>query len=90
MKKLKFFFVNFKNDWNAETPKIAKLIRNLAFNLMWIIPSGTGAMALVPQTARYVAPLFWKIIGITLFVCGIVAGYAGRQKVSPPDQNTNK
>ena len=69
-----------KEQWNAETPKIAKIIRNAAAIVTIVLPSAWGIVMAMPKMADIVSESTTKVVLYTTLISAIITGVAGMQK----------
>jgi len=62
------------SDWSAETPKIAKFIRNIAGTLTVVLPTAWGILT----ATGIMLPMFINnIMGYIILISAIITGIAG-------------
>ena len=69
-----------KERWNAETPKIAKIVRNIAATITVVLPSAWGIVMSMPKMLDVVSDSTTKIILYITLISAIITGVAGIQK----------
>lgn len=69
-----------KEQWNAETPKIAKIVRNAAATIAVVLPSAWGIVMAMPKMTDIVSDRTTRIVLYTTLVSAIITGVAGLQK----------
>lgn len=67
-------------QWNAETPKIAKIIRNAAATIAVVLPSAWGIVMAMPKMSDIVSDSTTKIVLYVTLISAIITGIAGLQK----------
>lgn len=80
MIKLKKWIQEFIHDWKEETPKIWKVIRDIAgvMTTVIIILSGVGSQFPSLEVPYWFPRYGWYIAG----GCALIIGYSGKQKVT--------
>lgn len=69
-----------KEQWNAETPKIAKVVRNAAATIAVVLPSAWGIVMAMPKMSDIVSDSTTRIVLYTTLISAIITGVAGLQK----------
>ena len=69
MKKIIAFFRDITRKWKAETPKIAKCIRNIAAAITSCFPT---CYTLIASNAITMPPWFSSWVGYTLFAASFI------------------
>ena len=69
-----------KQQWNAETPKIAKIVRNAAATITVVLPSAWGIVMAMPKMSDAVSDHTTRIVLYITLVSAIITGIAGLQK----------
>lgn len=77
---MKSMWNQFKADWKSETPKVWRVVRNVAATTLVVLPTATGVASVVPEVQGLIDPLFWKAVFAIMFISGLITGYAGKQK----------
>ena len=67
-------------QWNAETPKIAKIVRNAAATITIVLPSAWGIVMAMPKMSDIVSDSTTRIVLYTTLISAIITGIAGLQK----------
>lgn len=67
-------------QWNAETPKIAKIVRNAAVTITVVLPSAWGIVMAMPKMSDIVSDSTTKIVLYVTLFSAIITGIAGLQK----------
>lgn len=67
-------------QWNAETPNIAKIVRNAAATITIVLPSAWGIVMTMPKMADIVSDSTTRIVLYTTLISAIITGIAGLQK----------
>ena len=67
-------------QWNAETPKIAKIVRNAAATITIVLPSAWGIVMAMPKMSDIVSDGTTKIVLYVTLISAIITGIAGLQK----------
>ena len=67
-------------QWNAETPKIAKMVRNAAATITIVLPSAWGIVMAMPKMSDIVSDSATRIVLYTTLISAIITGIAGLQK----------
>ena len=69
-----------KEQWDAETPKIAKIVRNAAATITIVLPSAWGIVMAMPKMSDIVSDSATRIVLYTTVISAIITGIAGLQK----------
>ena len=69
-----------KEQWDAETPKIAKIVRNAAATITIVLPSAWGIVMAMPKMSDIVSDSATRIVLYTTLISAIITGIAGLQK----------
>lgn len=69
-----------KEQWNAETPKIAKIVRNAAATIAVVLPSAWGIVMAMPKMSDIVSDGTTNIVLYVTLISAIITGIAGLQK----------
>ena len=69
-----------KDQWDAETPKIAKIVRNAAATITIVLPSAWGIVMAMPKMSDIVSDSATRIVLYTTLISAIITGIAGLQK----------
>ena len=69
-----------KQQWNAETPKFAKIVRNAATTITVVLPSAWGIVMAMPKMSDAVSDHTTRIVLYITLVSAIITGIAGLQK----------
>lgn len=69
-----------KEQWDAETPKIAKIVRNAAATITIVLPSAWGIVMTMPKMTDIVSDSTTRIVLYTTLISAIITGVAGLQK----------
>ena len=69
-----------KEQWSAETPKIAKIVRNAAATITIVLPSAWGIVMAMPKMSDIVSDSATRIVLYTTLISAIITGIAGLQK----------
>lgn len=69
-----------KEQWDAETPKIAKIVRNAAATITIVLPSAWGIVMTMPKMSDAVSIGTTKIVLYVTLISAIITGIAGLQK----------
>ncbi len=69
-----------KKQWNAETPKIAKMVRNSAATITIVLPSAWGIVMAMPKMSDIVSDGTTKLVLYVTLISAIITGIAGLQK----------
>ena len=77
MKKIKEFFKDVVRQWKAETPKVAKWIRNIAGIITAIVPSSWAAFTLM---SIQMPDWFNHSVGFITFSALLITGIAGTKE----------
>jgi len=77
MKKLIAFIKDLPRQWKAETPKVAKLIRNACGILGSSISSAYGYVVILNID---MPSWFGTAVGISVFICFLIFGAAGTKE----------
>ena len=80
MKIIKKIAEKVKQQWNAETPKIAKIVRNAAATITVVLPSAWGIVMSMPKMNDMVSNGTTRIVLYTTLISAIITGIAGLQK----------
>ena len=80
MKKIARIIAKIKEQWSAETPKIAKVVRNAACTITVVLPSAWGIVMAMPKMSDMVSDSATRIVLYTTLVSAIITGIAGLQK----------
>ena len=67
-------------QWNAETPKIAKIVRNAAATITIVLPSAWGIVMAMPKMSDIISDSATRIVLYTTLISAIITGIAGLQK----------
>ena len=67
-------------QWNAETPKIAKIVRNASATITIVLPSAWGIVMAMPKMSDIVSDSTTRIVLYTTLISAIITGIAGLQK----------
>jgi len=67
-------------QWNAETPKIAKIVRNAAATITIVLPSAWGIVMAMPKMSDIISDSATRIVLYTTLISAIITGVAGLQK----------
>ena len=67
-------------QWNAETPKIAKMVRNASATITIVLPSAWGIVMAMPKMSDIVSDSTTRIVLYTTLISAIITGIAGLQK----------
>ena len=71
------FFKKLQADWCAETPILAKRIRNISATLATALPFAYSAFK---ATSIQIPVWFSYSVGIMIFICTLIAGISGIQR----------
>ena len=80
IEELKRIIEKVKQQWNAETPKIAKMVRNAAATIAIVLPSAWGIVMAMPKMSDIVSDGTTKIVLYVTLISAIIMGIAGLQK----------
>ena len=80
IEELKRIIEKVKQQWNAETPKIAKMVRNAAATITIVLPSAWGIVIAMPKMSDIVSDSTTRIVLYTTLISAIIIGIAGLQK----------
>ena len=69
-----------KEQWDAETPNIAKIVRNAAATITIVLPSAWGIVMAMPKMSDIVSDSATRIVLYTTLISAIITGIAGLQK----------
>lgn len=69
-----------KEQWDAETPKIARVVRNAAATITIVLPSAWGIVMTMPKMDDIVSDSTTRIVLYTTLISAIITGVAGLQK----------
>ena len=67
-------------QWNADTPKIAKIVRNAAATITIVLPSAWGIVMAMPKMSDIVSDGATRIVLYATLISAIITGVAGLQK----------
>lgn len=80
MKKIASIIAKIKEQWDSETPKIAKIVRNAAATITIVLPSAWGIVMAMPKMSDIVSDSATRIVLYTTLISAIITGIAGLQK----------
>lgn len=80
MKKIASIIAKVKEQWDAETPKIAKIVRNAAATITIVLPSAWGIVMAMPKMSDMVSDSATRIVLYTTLISAVITGIAGLQK----------
>lgn len=82
---MKKVFKNFLERWKAETPKVAKKIRNISFTLAGSLPAAWVMTVNIPQSN--LPAWCGTTVAIATFFFAMIGGYAGTRRIDNNNSN---
>jgi hypothetical protein len=79
IEKFKLLKSNFLKKWNAETPKVAKCVRNIAGIITVALPTAWGIVSSMPKMLDVFPDGFTKFVGYVTLVSALITTIAGLQ-----------
>lgn len=80
MKIINKIIDKIKEQWNAETPKISKMVRNASATITIVLPSAWGIVMAMPKMSDIISDSATRIVLYTTLISAIITGIAGLQK----------